>query len=430
VKHLSALQLCVFLDDALAGAPDEQTARHIATCAMCHGRYEAWCHVDDSLRELLGQLPDEYAMEQRTSWVEIAVAAERKGLPAPEFTELRIPLEQPPPAMPGLHMFPPVSLPSPLFAPPPAPARSTPQAAAPPAPVVSAPPPRSREVSRPPAPSPPPPAAPAPQPEVARRAGESGVHAYAAAPTSVAAALPSSPSSSPSAKAEPAAADAPAGYARLPRSPRKGITGFLTRPGLWLVLMLVAGLVAGVPAGIRRYGIPELKIDFRDPKQRTSDVRKAEADADGDREPDAATTRPHGSSRQSPTRAKAGKEDPDASILFDLPALEPEDGEPDPATEASPKHTGPASSRVLVSHYSTICGEVRNSQGTPIEGAHVTLSSPLRVVRTDRHGRFCVTCPPGEHTIHIEAPGRAPVTRALKVGRERLETRFTLDAAN
>ena len=41
-----------------------------------------------------------------------------------------------------------------------------------------------------------------------------------------------------------------------------------------------------------------------------------------------------------------------------------------------------------------------------------------------------ISCPPGQRTIRIEAAGRAPVTRVLKLGRDRLETRFTLDAAN
>jgi hypothetical protein len=69
-------------------------------------------------------------------------------------------------------------------------------------------------------------------------------------------------------------------------------------------------------------------------------------------------------------------------------------------------------------------------QGTPIEGARVYLASPTRMVRTDRQGRFCVVCPPGPRTVRIEASGRASVTRTLRLGNERLETRFTLGAAN
>jgi hypothetical protein len=52
------------------------------------------------------------------------------------------------------------------------------------------------------------------------------------------------------------------------------------------------------------------------------------------------------------------------------------------------------------------------------------------MVRTDRKGRFCVVCPPGPRTVRVEASGRATVKRTLQVGKGRLETRFTLDAAN
>src|SRR5262245_12640285 len=99
MRHVTALQLCAFLDDALVGSPDDQTARHLATCTPCRIRYELWCHVDDSVRDLLDQVPDEHALEQWSSWVEIAVTADRKGIPAPEFAALRLPLAPPAPAL-------------------------------------------------------------------------------------------------------------------------------------------------------------------------------------------------------------------------------------------------------------------------------------------------------------------------------------------
>ena len=52
------------------------------------------------------------------------------------------------------------------------------------------------------------------------------------------------------------------------------------------------------------------------------------------------------------------------------------------------------------------------------------------MVHTDGRGHFCIVCPPGTRTLRIEATGRAKVTRTLEVGRGRLETRFTLNAAN
>ena len=76
------------------------------------------------------------------------------------------------------------------------------------------------------------------------------------------------------------------------------------------------------------------------------------------------------------------------------------------------------------------CALPISTKGVPIEGARVYLSSPSRMVRTDRLGRFCLSCPPGKRTVRIESAGRASMTRTLQLGRGRLETRFTLDAAN
>ena len=393
MKHLTSLQLCAFLDDALVGVPDDQTARHLASCAMCRARYEAWSHVDDSLRELLGQTPDEHAMEQRTSWVEIAVSAERKGLPAPEFGELRIPLPAAvSPAVPPERVLPmataatirrPVmQVAGPELYP------DLPRAAAPPAPIAPTMP----------------------------------------APTQM---LETVPVGDPSASRVYAPARQQ-GYARVPRRPRKGLAGVMSRPGAWLGLLLVAGLAAGVRLGIERFGMPEIKFDRRPARERDASVRDAVADkTDGEAQATPARRGDRAGSA-SPSRAGAAAEDQDASILFDLPALEPEDAEPDPDAPA-PSRTVRATNRDDAGGTgakASLCGEVRNAKGTPIEGARVYLTSPARMVRTDRLGRFCLSCPPGKRTVRIESPGRAPLTRTLQLGRERLETRFTLDPAN
>jgi hypothetical protein len=52
------------------------------------------------------------------------------------------------------------------------------------------------------------------------------------------------------------------------------------------------------------------------------------------------------------------------------------------------------------------------------------------MVRTDKSGRFCISCPQGKRTIRIEATGRAPVTRTVQMGSTKLETRFTLVPVN
>jgi hypothetical protein len=396
VKHLTSHQLCAFLDDALVGAPDDQTARHLASCAMCRSRYEAWCHVDDSLRELLGQTPDEHAMEQRTSWVEIAVSAERKGLPAPEFGELRIPLPAAvSPAVPPERVLPT--------------ATATPASTTIRRPVLHV-----AGLER--------------FPELPYAAATQATGARTApAPTAM---LETVPVGDPSATREHAQGGQQPGYARMPRRARKGLAGVMSRPATWFGLLLVAALAAAVPLGIARFGVPEIKFDRRPAHERDASVREAVADRSTDGEEQVKPARRGERAGSAPTsRTGAAAEDPDASILFDLPALEPEDAEPDPV-EASPKHSAPDHADGGTVTKANLCGEVRTTKGVPIEGARVYLTSPSRMVRTDRLGRFCLSCPPGKRTVRIESAGRASMTRTLQLGRGRLETRFTLDAAN
>ena len=409
MKHLSSLQLCAFLDDVLVGAPDDETARHLATCAICRTRYEAWSHVDDSLRELLGQDPDEHAMEQRMGWVQIAVTAERKGLPAPEFAVLRISLPPREPAPPPVQLF------SRGLAPAPGGAPHLP--APPPDPRLQAGPPREpiqRPVLRSPTLG-----SPAP----VQRTNAASTPAPAARP-------PAHEQAAPAADPAGGAGRAP-GYARRPHPPRKGMAGFVSRPAVWIALALVAAIAAAVPLGVARYGIPEIKFGFKSGHERDADVKPA-VDATSDRADEAEPAR-----KGSATRRKGGAQDdpgaqPDASVLFDLPALEPEDDEPDPAaSEPSPARAdAPAKRDAPAGSGPMLCGEVRNAQGQPVEGARVYLASPPRMVRTDKSGRFCIGCPLGKRTIRIEATGRAPVTRTVQMARNRLETRFTLNAVN
>jgi hypothetical protein len=241
------------------------------------------------------------------------------------------------------------------------------------------------------------------------------------------------PAREPVAAAAPAPADAARapGYARMPRPPRKGLAAFFSRPVVWLTLALVAALVGAVPLGIARFGIPEIKFGFHPVSEREADVKKAAADATTDGEEGTEPPRSRKPAKHATTATDAPSTQPDASVLFDLPALEPEDGEPDPGTDTQPKTPAHSTGRdAAAASGAQLCGEVRNSQGQPIEGARVYLASPPRMERTDRTGRFCMTCPPGQRTIRIEAAGRATVTRTVQKGRNRLETRFTLNAVN
>lgn len=387
MKHLSSLQLCAFLDDVLVGSPDDGTAQHIATCTICRARYEAWSHVDDSLRELLGQDPDEHAMEQRMSWVQIAVTAERKGLPVPEFAVLRIALP-PQHTTPRMSPFPdPRSHAAPPYEPIKRPVLNSP-ILEPPAPA------RRANISNPPVPA---------DPRATRQPAQTPV--MAGAKTSA----------------------LPPGYARMPKPPRKGFAAFVSRPAFWIALALVAAIVAAVPLGVARFGIPVIRFGFKSGHEGDADVKPA-VDEKNDRTDDAEPAR-----KGNTTSRKAGaKEDPDASVLFDLPALEPEDGDPDAgATDAAPtRQDKPAYGGTTRSSGPTLCGEVRNPAGQPVEGARVYLTSPPRMVRTDKSGRFCISCPQGKRTIRIEATGRAPVTRTVQMGSNKLETRFTLVPVN
>ena len=398
MKHLSSLQLCAFLDDVLVGTPDDGTARHLATCTICRARYETWCHVDDSLRELLGQDPDEHAMEQRMSWVQIVVTAERKGLPAPEFAVLRIALPPQLPAPPPVQVFPPGRAPG--FADP-APRTTTPEPLK--RPMLHSPILESQALAqRASASSAPTPAAP----RAARQPAQ---------PPVAAGANPSAP---------------PPGYARMPRPPRKGFAAFVSRPGVWIALALVAVLAGAFPLGVARFGMPVIKFGFKSGHERAADVKPA-GDENTDGAEDAAPAR-KGSAKARKGAPNDPGAQPDASVLFDLPALEPEDGEPDPgATDAAPTRPGkPADRDTPARSGPTLCGEVHNPQGQPVEGARVYLTSPPRMVRTDKSGRFCISCPQGKRTIRIEATGRAPVTRTVQMGSTKLETRFTLVPVN
>jgi len=471
MRHVTAIQLCAFMDDALVGSPDDQTARHLATCTPCRIRYELWCHVDDSVRDLFGQVPDEHAMEQWSSWVEIAVTAERKGLPAPEFAAMRLPqMSSPPPPrtvvtpLPAFEAppfeLPPFAAPSPPFAAP-LPAAPKPRPAFPPLPAV-----------QPPAPPPAPAAMPYAAEVRVRTSGPVPPVLRGIRPTEMDGPLPfgldvphvapvtpgpyATPVATGAARAPfaaPPQVARPGAYARMPQPPASGF------PKLWVwlacALLFAAGTLAALPYVCHRFGWPlpqwpiltAIRNAERDVLARRAEVAGTEraASAPHDATPHDAAPPPvagkHASSKahsgEAVQRTDHPGEPPDASIIFDLPAIEPEDAEPDPASDAPSEHaskheTTPhkAVARTGRSGWSQLCGEVRNTQGLPIEGARVSIADPDLIVRTDRHGEFCIACPPGKRTLRILASGRAPVIRTVELGRETLQLRFTLDAAN
>jgi hypothetical protein len=76
-----------------------------------------------------------------------------------------------------------------------------------------------------------------------------------------------------------------------------------------------------------------------------------------------------------------------------------------------------------------LCGEVIDAAGHPVEGARVQLVSFRLTVRTDRRGRFCVACPPGVHSLRVEASGLPVVNRTVALSGELVETRIALPPA-
>jgi hypothetical protein len=77
-----------------------------------------------------------------------------------------------------------------------------------------------------------------------------------------------------------------------------------------------------------------------------------------------------------------------------------------------------------------LCGEVVDESGAPIEGARIQLTSPPLTIRTDKRGRFCVSCPAGERTFLVDAPGFAAVTRGVELTGPTFETHITLTAVH
>ncbi len=97
MRHLSVQQLSASLDGALAGVSRELVMRHLAACASCRERHAGWSANDDALRRVLSWEPDERMLEEWSSRVELTLTAERKGLPAPAFSELQHPVIAPAP---------------------------------------------------------------------------------------------------------------------------------------------------------------------------------------------------------------------------------------------------------------------------------------------------------------------------------------------
>lgn len=374
MKHLTSRKLCEFLDDALEGVPDEEAALHLRSCPMCRARYEAWTSGDEAMREMLSQPPEEDVLEQWSSWVELAVTAERKGLPVPEFAELRLPL--PPSLLPPAPEVPRVGVPPRPQGPVRFATLEEPRRGAPASYVGQAP------------------AAPAPN----TTGGIYEIAPYAAsrrAPTE----LP-----------RPVTVR---GYARLPDSS----SGWLDRlaqglgpTSVWAPIAILFGVLVTAPI------VPVIIHLTQGARPAVHDDVSSSAGA-GTTERSAATSasEPSVASGRVAPAVPAQPSPPPAAEARARAASDAVQGES--AAAALPQGTWPL-----------LCGEVLDTHRAAIEGARITLAGVV-VARTDRRGRFSLACPPGKRVLRVEAPGHAPATRVIVLGSKTLETRFLLESA-
>jgi hypothetical protein len=468
VRHISVQQLSAYVDGALTGVSRELVTRHLAACTQCQNRHASWRARGETLRQALSWQPAPHTLEEWSSRVELVLTAERKGLPAPEFTT-------------ALH---------PVIAPvtPPAPADMKAlfqqQASTKPAP------PRPAYVA------PPPPPAPAPPPRPATPAGPLEPAPFLTSPPTV-------PPIPPARAPEPVWMEA-TGVPVSPPPPRLGTYDLHGGPNMrtpppyvaaWTppprssnsvlrAALVIGGLLAAVFVAspylpeVIRIPVPEQWL----PKlPRLEFVRKAAGPEPAKPAPDPslqlATSAPlvaqvvppepvvppvdsaairEASLRDSLAqlaaeiaRAKAAKAKPaPRPRARPVEELEP-DGWTEPDGPLAPERNTtlvPVSVKTSVSlvpssprpapapppepesdaSWPLLCGEVITFAGVPVEGARVELVSPPLTVRTDRRGRFCVACPPGARVLRVEHAAFEPVNRAVELTAGGVETRIWL----
>ncbi len=435
MRHVSVQQLSAFLDGALAGVSRELVTRHLASCTGCRERHAGWRARDEALRRVLSWEPDGRTLEEWSSRVELTLTAERKGLPAPEFSALQHPVLAPAPEPDAdkvrevvSHARPPVAT-----SPPPEPAAEAPGEARVPG--------ASAEIEEAAAAlahialsvsarihDPGPPADPSPQPRAERVAARP-----AAAPP----------------RAEPRP-----GEHRRPRA-RRARRGLLASAALLIVALLVSPFlpeVIRIPVPerwlprlprvefVRHGGAPESPAALPSPDAPASFTSRTPVVAE--LVPRAALSVPEDSLAVAaaspdgalplPVRARSvaeaspepsGRENP--TTLVPVRVKTTVQLAPSPRRESAPATTPPVAPETD-EDWPLLCGEVLDATGTPVEGARVVLVSPALTVRTDRRGRFCVACPAGVRNLRIEAEGYPPTTRTVELSVGMVETRITL----
>ena len=456
MRHATIQQLSAFVDGALTGVSRDLVTRHLASCASCRERHAMWRIHDDVLQRVLAWEPDEHTMEEASTRVELTLTAERKGLPLPEFTPLLSPHVEPVSARPAPVR--PLSakghsgmLPTPermrqLFEGA-RPTRTEPGA------VANAPtePPRDE---------------PAPESAASAEPAATTEHAAAAASRAhtgapVAEFVDAEPAIGEPASASPLRSGRPHREdAAIRRTPR----GLRTLLALVAVLLLVLLSTPFLPEVIRipvpERWLPRLpRVEFvgRGAEPAPPDTARSPEVRPADRMPvegrlvtDALAV----VAESTRTQARAVAPEPAAPARpLDKPApapkraAEPASGSSDhPVTVVPvrvhtevllapprrPRETGavapasPAPDTASHAEWPHLCGVVQSLTGAPLEGASIELDSPALTVRTDEKGRFCLSCPAGRRTLHVEAAGHGAVSRAVDLAGETAEVRITL----
>jgi len=117
--------------------------------------------------------------------------------------------------------------------------------------------------------------------------------------------------------------------------------------------------------------------------------------------------------------APVGEDSQVATEIQRLPvvkALAPTSATEAGAAEPAPVTTTPslaAADRIEAAPV-RMCGEVRDSIGRPVAFASVTLITAGRGATTDARGRFCLDAPPGEQALSVMAVGFRPLRQSVR----------------
>jgi len=445
VRHATIQQLSAFLDGALTGVSRDLVTRHLAGCTSCRERHAMWRIHDEVLQRVLAWEPDERILEECSNRVELALTAERKGVPGPAFVSLlesaagAAPSATPAPSPAAARAFPlparafplparevrptPPDMPSPAHETPPAQSRpAESQPAVPLLPMAATPAPAFTLEARVPAALPlerepealapaPATAPPVPDPLPAPRAAASPPAQRPVHVTTLSVTRP-----------EPDAAGTRL-PAKLVRERRESVER--TRRYRWVIALLAVLVAALVTSPF----LPEV-IQIPLPERwlprlpRVEFVRHASAPAPA---PPVAQAPAAQSAAHAPTEGQLVRRPPThVPVTASDPVTIVPVGVRTRDSVATAATSRPAADSASEARWPLLCGVVLSEKGGPLEGARITFASPPLTAVTDTEGRFCIACPAGRHTLRVDARGHGGVARAVDIEGDIVEVRITL----